>query len=367
MAKRIIEDILNSAGIAVNGTNPWDMKVNNDSLYGRVLSEGSLGLGESYMEGWWECERLDEFFYRLIQVGPEERIRGLKFLIHALCAVVRNKGRKRKAYEIGTKHYDAGNDLFSAMLDGRMVYTCGYWKEAACLDHAQEAKLDLVCRKLGIKQGDRVLDIGCGWGSFARYAAERYGARVTGVTVSKEQAELGRKLCKGLPVDIRLEDYRDIKGAFDRVVSLGMFEHVGYKNYPVYMKTVDKCLEKGGLFLLHTIGNTKTQYTTDRWMAKYIFPNSHLPSLRQISKAAERFIIEDIHNFGPDYDRTLMSWHRNFEDSWEGIKAKYDERFYRMWRYYLLMCAGLFRARSLQLWQIVFSKKGLPMEYTPVR
>lgn len=367
--KKIIHEVLSLADIRINGDRPWDLHVKNESFYPKVLNDGSLGLGEAYMDGWWECGRLDEFFSRLLPVEPEERIRNnRKFLLQAIASLAFNRSRKSRAFEIGERHYDIGNELFEEMLDKRMVYTCAYWKDAKDLDEAQEAKLDLVCRKLGLKPGQTVLDIGCGWGSFVKYASEKYGVRAVGVTVSKEQAEYAGRVCERLPVEVRLQDYRDVDERFDHIVSLGMFEHVGHKNYPAYMKTVHRCLKDDGLFLLHTIGNKKSQLTTDRWIAKYIFPNSHIPSMKQISSSIEGlFIAEDLHNFGPDYDRTLTAWFNNFEAGWDRLKEKYDSRFYRMWKYYLLMCAGVFRARELQLWQIVLSKKGVYGGYVPVR
>jgi cyclopropane-fatty-acyl-phospholipid synthase len=254
------------------------------------------------------------------------------------------------------------------MLDKRKAYTCGYWKNARNLDEAQEAKLDLVCRKLNLKPGQKILDIGCGWGCFAKFAAEKYGVSVTGVTVSKEQINLGRKLCAGLPVEMLLQDYRDIKGIFDHIVSIGMFEAVGYKNYRSFMKLVSDHLKDNGLFLLHTIGTNVSAKTTDKWIDKYIFPNGMMPSIQQIGAAIEKiFIMEDLHNFGTYYDKTLMAWFENFDNNWSKLKPKFDERFYRMWKYYLLMCAGSFRARANQLWQIVLSKKSINDGYLSVR
>ena len=244
----------------------------------------------------------------------------------------------------------------------------GYWKEAKTLAAAQEAKLELVCKKMSLEPGMKVLDIGCGWGSFALYAAEHYGVEVVGITVSKEQVTLANERGQGLPVTFRLQDYRDVTEPFDRIVSLGMFEHVGYKNYRDYMKAAARCLKDDGLFLLHTIGWIKSETSLDPWIHKYIFPNGMLPSLAQISKASEElFVMEDIHSFGTDYDKTLMAWHENFEEHWPELKDKYDERFYRMWRYYLLVCAGSFRARKNQLWQIVFSKNGVVSGYKSFR
>jgi cyclopropane-fatty-acyl-phospholipid synthase len=254
------------------------------------------------------------------------------------------------------------------MLGNNMVYSCGYWKNAATLEEAQVAKLDLVCRKLGLRKGQRVLDIGCGWGGFARYAAMNYGVSVTGITVSREQERLAREFNRGLPVEIRYQDFREVKEVFDHIVSIGMFEHVGYKNYREYMAVVRRSLASNGLFLLHTIGNLNTSINQEPWIAKYIFPNSKLPSIKQIAQAIEGlFVLEELENFGADYDRTLMVWNQNFENHWQDFRQTYDERFHRMWRYYLLMCSGAFRARYLQLWQLVLSKRGVPNGYRSIR
>ena len=368
-SKQWIDKLLNQAGIAVNGGNPWDIKISNPDLYDRVKSQGSLGLGEAYMDGWWECERLDEFFYHLLSNRIEDKI-GFSFplLWEVVKAKIFNLQSLKRAFEVGKKHYDLGNDLFIPMLGKSMAYSCGYWKKASSLDSAQEAKMDLICRKLDLKRGQKVLDIGCGWGSFAKYAAENYGVEVTGITVSKEQLEFAENICQGLPVKFRLMDYRRLNEKFDHIVSVGMIEHVGVKNYRTYMKVAKRCLKENGLFLLHTIGGLKSGNTTDPWINKYIFPNGMVPSLKQLAKSVEGlFVIEDLHNFGADYDKTLMAWHKNFKNAWPKLKKKYGKRFYRMWIYYLLSCAGAFRARSLELWQIVLSPDGVGGGYKPVR
>ncbi len=367
--KYFFQSLFDKAGIVINGSNPWDIQVHDERLYTRVLQEGSLGLGESYMDKWWDAESLDEFFNKLLRAELEKKVkRDWAFLLEALRARFVNMQSKGHAFEIAEAHYDLGNDLYQAMLDKRLTYTCGYYKDATTLDAAQEAKLDLVCRKLNLQEGQRVLDIGCGWGSFAKFAAERYKVSVVGVTVSKEQAALATELCQGLPVDIRLQDYRDVSETFDHVVSLGMFEHVGYKNYRTCMQVVERCLKDKGLFLLHTIGSNTTDTTTDPWLNKYIFPNSLIPSVQQIAKSSEGiFVMEDWHNFSVYYDKTLLAWFENFDRHFPALKQKYDERFYRMWKYYLLCCAGTFRARKNQLWQIVFSKKGVLQGYDSVR
>lgn len=367
--KQVIEKILAGAGVRMDGDRPWDIRVQNPAFYHRVLSGGSLALGESYMDGWWDCEALDQFFDKILSAHLE---RTVKKSFELLLAVIRsrllNLQRPSRAFEIGKRHYDIGNDLFGIMLDRGMNYSCGYWNKAKTLDKAQEHKLDLICRKLGLGPGMKVLDIGCGWGGFARYAAETYGVDVLGITVSKEQARLARERCRGLPVRISLTDYRDLDKTFDRIVSVGMFEHVGQKNYKTYMKVIDRCLSSDGLFLLHTIGSNRSVRDTDPWIGRYIFPNSMLPSAKQITTAAEGlFVLEDWHSFGPHYDRTLMAWYRNFTRNWDRIKKAYDEPFYRMWSYFLLSCAGSFRARRNQLWQALFSKDGVRGGYGYVR
>jgi cyclopropane-fatty-acyl-phospholipid synthase len=358
--KRLIQQILDHADVRIDGHAPYDIQIHNPDFYPRIMAGGSMALGESYMNGWWDCEALDQFFERIMAARLDKKVRKSKA---ALWAAVKARltgmdGRAR-AFEVGRRHYDIGNDLFTVMLDKRMNYSCAYWQEADTLDKAQEAKLELTCRKLGLEPGMRVLDIGCGWGGFAIYAAEKYRVEVTGVTVSVEQVKLAQNGCAGLPVSFELKDYRDIQGTFDRIVSIGMFEHVGLVNYRTYMQVVNRCLKDDGMFLLHTIGNNTSVRSVDPWLAEYIFPNSMLPSARQITEAAEGiFMLEDWHSFGPHYDPTLLAWHQNFIDNWPSIQDAYDERFKRMWVYYLLSCAGSFRARRNQLWQIVFSKYG---------
>lgn len=365
-------ELLAHAGIAIDGPAQTDIRVKDGRLYDRVFSGGTLALGEAYVDGWWDAPDLSGFFAKALGSHIERRLRSVGTLLFVARARLLNRQSSHRAFEVGEKHYDIGNDLYERMLDKRMVYTCGYWSSptapARDLDGAQEAKLDLVCRKIGLRPGHTVLDIGCGWGSFAKFAAERYGAKVVGITVSKEQAALARQRCGGLSVEIRVEDYRDTEGEFDRIVSLGMFEHVGPKNYRTYMEKAHSLLKDGGIFLLHSIGGNVSVMWSDPWIDRYIFPNGVLPSIAQIGKAIEGlFVMEDWHNFGPDYDKTLSAWFSNFDRHWPEIRSKYGERFYRTWKYYLLSCAGLFRARGTQLWQIVLTKDGIPGGYQSVR
>ncbi|OGZ41733.1 MAG: cyclopropane-fatty-acyl-phospholipid synthase [Candidatus Portnoybacteria bacterium RIFCSPLOWO2_02_FULL_39_11] len=368
-ARSTMEKILLAADVKINGNRPWDIQVKNNNFYRQLLAGGSLALGESYMAGWWDAASPDEFICRILKADIKKHAPLTAGVLWDFSVnLLTNRQSIGKSFNIGKKHYDIGNDLYAAMLDKRLIYTCGYWPKAANLDEAQEAKLELTCKKLGLKPGQTVLDIGCGWGSFAKYAAEKYKVRVIGITVSKEQKDLSDKLCQGLPVEIKLLDYRNIQGQFDHIVSLGMFEHVGAKNYRKYMKIVHLCLKDDGLFLLHTIGASKQHYLSDPWIEKYIFPNGFIPGAKHIIKASNAlFIMEDWHNFGADYDKTLMAWYKNFDANWNKLKTKYDDQFYRMWKYYLLCCAGSFRARHNQLWQIVFSKRGVPGGYESFR
>jgi cyclopropane-fatty-acyl-phospholipid synthase len=364
--KKVVRKILEPSDVQINGNRPWDIRIHNPNFYERVLSGGSLALGESYMDGWWDCEALDQFFERILENRLDKKVKAnaKQLLWVMLKAKIINTQKRSKAYVIGERHYDIGNNLFSVMLDRGLNYSCGYWEKAKTLDNAQEAKLDLICRKMGLRSGMKVLDIGCGWGGFAKYASEKYGANIHGITVSREQVKFANKFCQGLDVKIELKDYRALKEKFDRIVSIGMFEHVECGNYRIFMKVVHKCLKADGLFLLHTIGGNNSANSIEPWLNKYIFPNSMLPSAKQITSAAEGlFVLEDWHSFGQYYDKTLMAWYNNFIKNWTKIKDKYDERFYRMWTYYLLLCAGSFRSRRNQLWQIVFSKKGIKGGY----
>jgi len=365
--KNTIEKILKSVDVEINGSRPWDFQVHDERFYARVLSGGSLAFGESYMDGWWDCKALDQLSEKLSRGRIDQQISATSpsFFLTLLRAYLLNPQSRKRAYIVGEKHYDVGNDLFSLMLDERMNYSCGYWRNAENLNQAQINKLDLICRKMHLRAGMDVLEIGCGWGGFAKYAAENYGVSVDGVTISKQQFEFAQDSCKDLNVSIELKDYRELNGQYDRIVSVGMFEHVGYKNYKKYMEVVHRCLKEDGLFLLHTIGRNHSRSATDPWINKYIFPNGMTPSVQQIGAAsAGLFVVEDWHNFGQDYDATLMSWNKNFQNNFDKLKDLYDDRFKRMWEYYLLMCAGTFRSRRNQLWQLVMSKSGIKGGYT---
>ena len=368
-AQKWFTDLVNLAGITPNGSQVFDPQILNPSFYLRVRRDGLLGLGESFLDRWWTCAKLDEFAYRLLDHKVEEHMGlFLPVVYGAIRAWLLNLQSVRRASQVGKKHYDLGNELFEFMLGQNMAYSCGFWKGAESLEEAQYAKFKLICDKLCLERGMRVLDIGCGWGSFAKYAAEHYGVSVIGLTVSQKQAEYARQRCQGLDVEIRFQDYRSFHEHVDRIVSIGSWEHVGVKNYRRAMVLARECLSNDGLFLLHTIGSLRSGLATDPWVEKYIFPNGMLPSLKQITQSAEElFVVEDVHNFGADYDPTLMAWHRNFVNAWPELADRYGERFFRMWSYYLLICAGAFRARHLQLWQVVLSPRGVRGGYHLVR
>lgn len=363
-------NLMEEADVRIHGDRPWDIRVHDERLWRRLALFGGVGLGDAYVDGWWDAEAVDELICKLAYA--------FRYRTHGACWVrlmgfaqsrMLNLQSLKRAFEVGQRHYDIGNELYERMLDARLVYSCGYWRDGAeTLARAQERKLDLVCRKLGLQPGMRVLDIGSGWGSFCEYAARNYGVEVVGLTVSKEQQAYSMRICKDLPVEILLRDYRLHEGVYDRIASIGMFEHVGLKNYPVYFDVVRRCLKPDGLFLLHTIGAPMSSNNANSWHAKRIFPNGFLPSITQISRALEkRLVTEDLHNFGADYDPTLMAWMRNFDEAWPALKRlnpeKYTGRFYRMWKFYLLSSAGAFRARSLQLWQWVLSPHGVEGGY----
>lgn len=358
---KLVETLLAEVGVAVNGPNPWDIRINDTRMFARVLSEKNLGLGESYMEGWWDCDRLDDLIYRILRGNLKAKLRGnVRFMLAYLLARVSNRQSKKRAYQVAQRHYDLDDELFMSFLDPYNQYSCAYFDENNDdLAQAQIRKMRLICHKLELTSEDHLLDIGFGWGGLARFAAENYGCTVTGINISRAQIAVAKEFCKGLPIKILEKDYRDLDGEFSKIVSVGMFEHVGYKNYRTFMESVYNCLSNDGIFLLHTIGSNDSGINTDPWINKYIFPNGMLPSLAQITEAIEGlFVIEDLHNLGPHYDKTLMAWNNNFQASRDLFKEKYGNRFVRMWEYYLLSCAGAFRARYNQLWQIVMTKPG---------
>lgn len=362
-AQDVMTNLLAFADIRINGARPWDIQVHDQRFFSRVLASGTLGFGESYMDDWWNCDALDEMCCRAIRAELDKRFAfRLPNVWALLTALLVNQQTARRSRKVSRLHYDLSNDFFEAMLDPNMQYSCAVFAEGDDLASAQLRKLDWICERLRLRPGLRLLDIGCGWGGLARYAARHYACNVVGITISREQFQYAQRWCSGLDVEIQLRDYREVSERFDRVVSVGMIEHVGQKNYRTYMRAVARSLAEDGLFLCQGICGNFSRFHTDPWIKRYIFPNSMLPSVAQLTRAAEGvFIVEDVKNIGPNYDPTLLAWEENFRRAWPRFADRYGERFRRMWRFYLLSCAGAFRARSLQVFSILFSKEGKPV------
>lgn len=370
MIEKTLETVLRTLGIEINGSQPWDPQIKDISVLKDIARGGSLAAGEAFMDERWDVEQLDMLIERLQRHHTLwDRLLYGNLLWERIKMKIFNRQRGDRAFEVGQVHYDLGNDLYATMLDKRMIYTAAYWKEANNLDEAQEAKLDLICRKIGLKPGDRVLDIGCGWGGFMKYAAEKYGVSCVGISVSKEQTAYGRQVCAGLPIEFVITDYAKFKPdqPFDHIVSIEMFEAVGHKNYELFMKKASSWLKPEGRFLLQSIGSTHHDTVSDPWIDKYIFPNGILPTKSLIERATKGVLkAHDWHDIGPDYDKTLMAWWDNFQTGHKTLdQKKYDRRFYRMWQYYLLTCAGGFRSGHLVDWQILFTKPDV-QEAVPV-
>jgi cyclopropane-fatty-acyl-phospholipid synthase len=367
-SKQLSLRILGLAGIEVHGKNAWDIQVHDDRLWNRIISQRELGLAEAYMDGWWDVESIDQFLTKLLEINVLDKAPfSISLVGHAVKSTVLNRQTKAKAAANAKHHYNIGNDLYTRMLDKEMAYSCGYWKSAKTLDQAQIAKFDLICRKLELKPGMKLLDIGCGWGGLLRYAAKNYGIIGTGISPADNQIELARAKNGKLKIEYLQMDYRDLSGKFDRIVSVGMMEHVGPKNLETFFNKCISLLAPDGMMLHHTIASNETKQVTDPFFDRYIFPGGVLPSLAQISKAVEKkVIIEDVHNFGPDYEKTLLAWHARINKRWSEI-PNYDERFRRMWNYYLLSSAAGFRARHIQLLQVVFRPMTSRGAYKAVR
>jgi cyclopropane-fatty-acyl-phospholipid synthase len=372
-AREAVQKRLCEADIEIDGSRPWDIRVSDERFFSSVLSDGSLGAGESYMKGWWDCDQLDEMAVRVLNQEAAcpsgNRLTRLAATARVLLFDLQKGIGSRRVAKV---HYDLPVPLFEAMLGPTMNYSCGYWRTANDLTTAQQDKMKLICSKVGLQPGMRVLDIGCGWGGLARHVAQEHACEVVGITISEKQQEYAAKACAGLPVVIHARDYRDASpeslGTFDAITSVGMIEHVGPKNYARFFAQVARLLRPTGLALVQTFGREQSQ-PTDPWINQYIFPNSYVPSMCELNQGMKGlFVMEDWHNFGADYDRTLLAWASNFELWAEANWKQTDPRLYRMWRYYLLTFAAGFRVRNrAQLWQAVLSPAGVPGGYRSIR
>ena len=364
-----LAQLLASADIHLNGSRPWDIQIKHPQTLQRLLSLGGFALGESYMDGWWECQAIDLMIERAMCAGLQEKLATPRAWWESFKGRMRPRDGVGQSRIVGRMHYAVGNQVFQAMLDPYMAHSCAYWVEGAqTLEEAQIAKLEMVCRKLQLRPGMRVLDMGCGWGSFMRYAAEHYGVTVLGLSNVPHQIELGKTLARHLPVQFELSDYAqfntDGKSKFDRIVSIGTFEQLGQAHVAAFFETAKRCLKDDGWMLLQTQGKSNRQRLLDAWNDKYIYPQGYLPRLDEVTQASEaHFVVEDVHNIGADHDRTLLHWHQRFEMAWPQLRLSHDERFYRMWRFHLLSSAASFRTRHHQMWQLVLSPKGLHKVY----
>jgi cyclopropane-fatty-acyl-phospholipid synthase len=361
--------LLAAADIHLNGSRPWDIQINNPLTLGRIMRDGSLGMGESYMDGWWDCQAIDQMMTRAVRARLHEHLGTPRAHVQSWFGQWAKRLPSSNARIVGRAQYDLNNQLFCAMLDSSMSHSSAYWEEGATtLEQAQEAKMEMVCRKLQLKPGMRLLDIGCGWGSFMRYAAKHYGVTALGLTTSKEQMALGQSMNQDLPVQFEHTDIQHFntnsRSQFDCVVSLGMLNTPVLAANNALFSTARRSLKKDGLFLLETMGNNQRGQLLEPWLQKHLLCQIPLPSLGDVTDVAQLdFVVEDVHNLGADHDRTLLHWHQRFERAWPQLRLAYDERFYRMWRYHLMGSAGSFRARSTQIWQMVMSPKGLSSVY----
>ena len=339
--------------------------IKNDIFFNKLLDRGELGLAESYMDGDWESNDLGNLLKKLMFyqdiLESKAKYQTINFLYLKIFSTYEsffNTNTLIKSPENIQKHYDVGNDLYNKMLGTTMQYTCAYFnKDDMTLDEAQESKMDLIAKKLDLKEGMDVIDIGCGFGSMANYLAKKYKVKVTGVTLSPEQKNFSDEYFGNENVSIEVKDYRLVRGKFDRVYSVGMFEHIGSKNYKEYF---DKCydlLKDDGIMFCHTMGISRPNYHQNEYFAsKYIFPEGELPDMLNLTEGySEKWRLEDFQNIGISYSKTFDAWRENI-GNWETLEG-YDERFKRMWEYYLHLFAENFRCQNFLLFQNVFTKK----------
>jgi len=356
--QRPLDSILSRAGVSINGNQPWDITVIDNRFYGHVLANGSLGLGESYMRQYWSTQDLEELFYRLVSSGMEEvgnRIPGR--IISRIFSRGLNRQTTHKSKKNAEHHYNLGNSLFFNFLGKYKNYSCGYYKEAETLDEAQLAKLHRLCELLELKKGDRLLDVGGGWGEFAKFAADNYGCHVTSINIAEEQIKHARQYCRDANVDIVKCDYRNMTGSFNKIAVIAMFTHVGHKNYRQFMETMSRILEPGGKMIMETVGGHRSKTRCEPWTDKYIFPGGLIPSLDQIDQSIKGLFLRDsLEEFGDDYVLTLREWHSNFKRAWPKLSEEYSNSMRLMFEYFFLSVAGDFRAKDLLHYHIEFSK-----------
>ncbi|MBM3679040.1 MAG: class I SAM-dependent methyltransferase [Actinobacteria bacterium] len=342
-----------------------------DALWSKIGLRTTIGLGEAYVDGDWDCEDLPALFAlfgRSVHRAQETpSVRALARLQRLRPAPSTRQDAHAARRNIHA-HYDLGNELFRLMLDPTMTYSCAYWERPGMtLQEAQEAKLRMVCEKLNLSAADHLLEIGCGWGGLAIWAARHHGCRVTGLTISRAQASLARERVREAGLDRLVEiverDYRLTEGSYSRIVSIEMLEAIGLAEYDTYFATIDRLLAPDGIALVQTIGMPDHRFERYRrrpdWIQRTIFPGSLLPSLEALARsvAKTRLMIAGLEEIGIGYARTLRVWRERFQARFDDVRALgYDERFVRTWTFYLAYCESAFAIRALRDMQLVLTR-----------
>jgi cyclopropane-fatty-acyl-phospholipid synthase len=337
--------------------------IENPEFFRRVLTQGNLGLGESYMEHQFEVEHgtLERFLMALARSDIEQAVRDNPRQVARLASIrVKNLFRGRMANV--QSHYDLGEDLFAAFLDDSLAYSCGYQRSSSdTLAELQVNKFDRICQKLSLVPGERLLDIGCGFGGLLIHAARHYGVQCVGITISRHHHRRGREIveAQGLSgqIDIRFATHEQIPEQFDKIVSVGMMEHLSRRDYPVYIRNIKRSLTEGGAGLIHCIGCNNFRNRHDPFIQKYIFPGSGQPRLSEMALFLEKnaLSILDVENMAQHYAPTLRGWQENFANNYHRLDhRKYDDRFRRMWEYYLACGIAAATASDSALYQVLF-------------
>jgi cyclopropane-fatty-acyl-phospholipid synthase len=347
---------------------PVRLDIRDRAFFRRLATRGKLGLGESYTAEEWESDDLVALFELLLRNADavSEHHARVRRLLELRPRLNRRNGLVRARRNIAY-HYDLGNDLFRLMLDETMTYSCAVFERPdMTLAEAQRAKYERLCRKLELEAGDHVLEIGCGWGGFAHYAATTYGCRVTGLTISHEQAVVARERNAGLPVEILEQDYRTVGGEYTKVVSIEMLEAIGEDQYGTYFATIDRVLARGGRAAVQTILVPEQRWDryrkTPDWIERYIFPGCLIPSLASLTDAAAKhsqLAVYEVDEIGPHYAETLRRWRASFHERIDEVRALgYDRRFERTWDFYLAFCEAGFRTRALRDVHLLLQRAG---------
>jgi cyclopropane-fatty-acyl-phospholipid synthase len=347
---------------------PVRLAIHDTAFFRRLALRGKLGLGEAYTAGEWDSDDLVGFFELLLRNADAtaERQASVRRLLELRPRLRRRNGLARSRRNIAY-HYDLGNELFALMLDETMTYSCAVFEQPGMsLADAQRAKYERLCRQLELGPDDHVLEIGCGWGGFARHATERHGCRVTGITISHEQAVLARERTRGLPVEILQQDYRNVEGSFTKVVSIEMVEAIGLDQFGTFFATIDRVLAPGGRAAVQSILVPEQRWDryrrTPDWIERYVFPGCLIPSLEALAHAAARHSqlgIYGVGEIGEHYAETLRCWRASFHERIDLVRRLgYDRRFERTCDFYLAFCEAAFRLRALRDAQLLLARPG---------